>query len=263
MTAYCYAQPIMKNAIGMEFIRIEPGSFRVGEFNPPFPVPADTVKHVKHAVTMYMGEGRGYNAEEFEKARTIAERDRRPGFEVRIKRDFYIGRHEVTQAQWRRVMGTNPSTFASAESGNHPVENVTWEDAQVFIARLNTLDPGHRYRLPTEFEWEYACRAGAKGDISWTEIDRTANLNKRHTLAVGSKQPNAWGLYDMLGNVWEWVEDHYNEKMFADKKPRKKGAVHVLKGASFAGDVKNATYMTHAGGPANGWDTGFRIVCEK
>jgi formylglycine-generating enzyme required for sulfatase activity len=79
---------------------------------------------------------------------------------------------------------------------------------------------------------------------------------------VASKKPNAWGLYDMLGNVWEWVDDRYNYKIFADREPPKRGTQHVLKGTSFVGDVKNATYMTHAGGPGNGWDVGFRVVRE-
>jgi formylglycine-generating enzyme required for sulfatase activity len=74
--------------------------------------------------------------------------------------------------------------------------------------------------------------------------------------------PNAWGLYDMLGNVWEWVHDFYNEKIFADPEPPRSGKEHVLKGASFTGDVKNATYMTHAAGPGNGFDIGMRIVME-
>jgi formylglycine-generating enzyme required for sulfatase activity len=132
----------------------------------------------------------------------------------------------------------------------------------MFIARLNHLDSKYKYRLPSEFEWEYAARAGSKGDIEWTVIEKTANLNKSHTNVVGMKQPNAWGLYDMLGNVWEWVSDYYNGKLFADPLPPRRGNEHVLKGASFAGDVKNATYMTHAAGPGNGWDVGFRIILE-
>lgn len=248
------------NSIGMELVRISPGSLTVGEFKPPYPVPADTIKGATRPITMYMGEGRSYNAEEFALARTLATNDARPGFVVKIRRGFYIGKYEITQAQWKRVMGSNPSTFPGDD---HPVEGVSWNDAQAFIAKLNKLEPQRRYRLPTEFEWEYAAKAGASGDISWAQIEKMANLNKTHTTAVGQKQSNAWGLYDMLGNVWEWVADHYNEKMFPDRRPPKSGNGHVLKGASFAGDVKNATYMTHAGGPGNGWDVGFRVVCEE
>jgi formylglycine-generating enzyme required for sulfatase activity len=253
---------VFTNSIGMEFVHLSAGSFTVGAFHPPFPVPADTVKGATRPLNMYMGEG-SYSASEFALAQTLAQRDSRDGFVVKIKKDFWMGRFEVTQAQWKKVMGTNPSTFSGAGSDQLPVENVSWADAQAFIARLNQLDRGRRYRLPSEFEWEYAARAGATDDISWPAIEKTANLNKTHTIAVGQKQPNAWDLYDMLGNVWEWVDDFYNEKIFADRRPRKQGEVHVLKGASFVGDVKNATYMTHAGGPGNGWDVGFRILFEQ
>jgi formylglycine-generating enzyme len=139
---------------------------------------------------------------------------------------------------------------------------VSWKEAQKFIKKLNRREKKKSYRLPSEMEWEYAARAGAEKDIPWGEIQVVANLNKTMPIPVGSKKPNAWGLYDVLGNVWEWVDDYYNEKLFAAPKPPEKGKQHVLKGASFVGDVKNATYMTHAGGPGNGWDVGFRIVME-
>jgi formylglycine-generating enzyme len=116
--------------------------------------------------------------------------------------------------------------------------------------------------LPSEFEWEYAARAGRTKEIPWSDTQLEAQLGGRKTYPIGGKQANAFGLYDMLGNVWEWVNDCYNEKIFADKVPPKKCEQHVLKGASFAGDVKNATYMTHAAGPANGWDVGFRVLME-
>ena len=257
------AQKTFTNSIGIEFVNIPAGSFRVGEFHPPYPVPDDTVKGASRPINMYMGEGRGYTAEEFALAKALATRDARQGFQARIRKSFYLGRYEVTQGQWKRVMGNNPSTFKSAESENHPVENVSWSDAQAFIAKLNQLEPNKKNRLPTEFEWEYAARAGITGDVPWPVIEKAANLNKTHTIAVGQKQPNGWGLYDMLGNVWEWVNDYYNEQLFANPHPPKRGDTHVLKGASFVGDVKNATYMTHAAGPGNGWDVGFRIVLEN
>jgi len=253
------------NSIGMEFILIEPGTMVVGKFQPPYPVPEDTVKGAERPMVMWMGEGRPYSEEEFRLAKTLALRDTSSGFRVQIERPYYIGRFEVTQGAWRKVMGENPSVFQGekvAADVRHPVESVTWPDTQEFLRRLNRLENGKKYRLPTEFEWEYAARAGAEDDVPWPEIQRMAQLGTTTTQPVGQKAPNAWGLYDMLGNVWEWVEDYYNEKVFADPRPPASGETHVLKGASFAGDVKNATWLTHAGGPGNGWDVGFRVVLE-
>ncbi len=252
-----------RNSIGMEFILIESGTMTVGRFQPPYPVPEDTVKGADRPMIMWMGEGRTYNAEEFRLAKQLAEADAREGFQVEIKKPYYIAKFEVTQEEWEKVMGNNPSVFKSvAEAQLHPVENVSWQDVQKFLRKLNQMEKGRKYRLPTEFEWEYAASAGAEGDIAWSEAQAMAQLGTMTTQKVGQKKPNAWGLYDMLGNVWEWVDDFYNEKIFADPVPPGSGEWHVLKGASFAGDVKNATWLTHAAGPGNGWDVGFRIVME-
>lgn len=235
----------------------------VGKFQPPYPVPEDTVTGAERPMIMWMGDGRSYNSEEFTRARVLATRDASPGFEVEIPEAYFIGRFEVTQLQWRTVMGNNPSVFQEGQANNyHPVENVTWEDVQNFLARLNEMEGGRKYRLPSEFEWEYAARAGAEGDIPWSETQLVAQLGGTSTKPVGKKNSNPWGLFDMLGNVWEWVADYYNEKIFADPRPPRKGTTHVLKGASFTGDVKNATWFTHAAGPGNGWDVGFRVVLE-
>ena len=255
----------LTNSIGMEFVRIEPGSMVVGRFQPPYPVSEDTVKNAKRPMIMWMGEGRPYNGEEFRLAKVLALQDTLSGFTVQISRPYFIGRHEVTQGQWQKVMGNNPSVFQAEKienSDRHPVENVSWQEAQEFLRRLQAKEPDKKYRLPTEFEWEYAARAGEEGDIPWSETQQVAQLGTTTTQPVGQKKPNAWGLYDMLGNVWEWVEDYYNEKIFADPGPPASGTTHVLKGASFVGDVKNATWMTHAAGPGNGWDVGFRVVVE-
>ena len=128
---------------------------------------------------------------------------------------------EVTQGQWRSVMGSNPSDFANC-GNNCPVENVSWDDIQSFITAMNQRGDG-TYRLPTEAEWEYAARAGstsafANGGISVTDCSYDPNLDamgwycgnaSSTTHSVGGKQPNAWGLYDMHGNVWEWCQDWY------------------------------------------------------
>jgi formylglycine-generating enzyme required for sulfatase activity len=249
------------NSIGMKFVLIHPGKMIVGKFQPPYPVADDTVKNANRPLNMWMGDGRQYSDTEFKLARDLATKDALPGFEVTISEFYYIGVFEVTQAQWKKVMGSNPSAFhRDSLAGDFPVENISWRDAQKFIAKLNKLEKRNTYRLPTEFEWEYAARAGAVDEILWSDTQQQAQLGTKTTQRTGHKKPNAWGLHDMLGNVWEWVQDIYNEKIFADPVPPRKGDQHVLKGASFTGDVKNATYMTHAAGPANGWDVGFRIV---
>ena len=147
-------------------------------------------------------------------------------------------------------------------SDDFPVDSVTWNDTQAFINRLNGLEKTNLYRLPTEFEWEYAARAGATDDIPWNEIRPQAWNGGPTTQAVGKMKPNAWGLHDMLGNVWEWVQEFYNEKIFADPTPPRSGSQHVLKGGGLLADVKNMTYMTHAAGPGSTFDVGFRIVRE-
>ena len=138
------------------------------------------------------------------------------------EKNFKMGKHEVTQAQWEAVMGNNPSKF---ENANNPVENVSWNDCQEFIRKLNDMPEvkavGLVFRLPTEKEWEYACRAGSTGDYcklaDGTEItgetlrdvawyDGNSGIK---THPVGQKQSNAFGLYDMHGNVWEWCQDLY------------------------------------------------------
>ena len=240
---------VFTNSIGMKFIFINPGSMIVGKFQPTVSKTSQSPDSV------------------YKLALEMAKHDAMPGFEVTIEHAYYMGQFEVTQGQWKKIMGTNSSYFKGDkikdDANQHPVENVSWNDAQQFIKKLNEVEKGKAvYRLPSEFEWEYAARAGAKDDISWNDIRKTAVIATTITSIVGKKQPNAWGLYDMLGNVWEWVQDFYNEKIFADPVPSKKGKEHVLKGASFYGDVKNATYMTHAAGPASKYDVGFRVVME-
>lgn len=253
------------NSIGIEFVEIQPGTMIVGKFQPT------TTKF--GFIEQYMTKESGDMGipilpdKDYELSEELSKKDASPGFKATISKSYYIGKFEITQAQWKKVMGNNPSFFqgdkVTGDSHQYPVESVSWKEAKAFIKKLNQLEKGKAiYRLPTEFEWEYAARAGATDDIAWNEINATAQIAKLTTQPVGGKNPNAWGLYDMLGNVWEWVDDFYNEKMFADPVPGKRGKEHVLKGAPFYGDVKNATYMTHAGGPGSNYDVGFRLVME-
>jgi formylglycine-generating enzyme required for sulfatase activity len=254
-------EPTLTNAIGMELVLISPGSMRVGRFQPRCPRPDTT------AVPPTTNPRTRWTRDDHARCEQLVRSDAMPGFIATIARPYYIGKFEVTQAEWTRVMGANPSVFQGAKvqggSERHPVDNVGWADAQAFVRRLNALEPGARYRLPTEFEWEYAARAGATGEPSWDEIRQSAwqgQVDLGTTHPVGTKKSNAWGLHDMLGNTWEWVSDFYNEKLFADPAGPTRGTTHVLKGGSFVSDVKNATWTTHAGGPGSGFDVGFRVV---
>ena len=136
--------------------------------------------------------------------------DEQPIHAVRVSNSFYLGIYEVTQTQWRAVMGTSPSHFQGAD---RPVEQVSWNEAREFCRRLSERE-GARYRLPTEAEWEYACRAGTATEWHWGDHwDDTLNWvgppTAGETKPVGGKPPNPWGLYDIYGNVWEWCEDLY------------------------------------------------------
>jgi formylglycine-generating enzyme required for sulfatase activity len=178
-TVFGLGQTQLRNANGIEFVRITPGEFMMGcstgdtECNP----------------------------------------DESPRHRVRITKPFEIGKYEITQAQWTGVMQSNP---AAGKGENRPVEFVSKFDTQDFIAQLNAKNDGYRYRLPTEAEWEYAARAGVDtpyagslGEIAWY----AANSDDE-THPVGQKKPNAWGLYDITGNVREWVSDLYSETYY-------------------------------------------------
>lgn len=190
-------------------------------------------------------------AGEFQMGSAGGEADEGPVHRVRISHDFEIGKFEVTQAQWETVMldphakagavrttpegatiGSNPNHFKGASL---PVESVSWDDIQVFVARLNARDRDHTYRLPTEAEWEYACRDDSAGLVerAWYK-DNSGD----RTQPVGGKQPNARGLYDTLGNVAEWVHDwygrdYYAESPAADPQGPASGSYRVFRGGSW------------------------------
>ena len=159
---------------------------------------------------------------------------------VTFTRDFYLGRHPVNQRQWETVTGNNPSHFKGED---RPVETVSWEDVQQYIQKLNELAGEARYRLPTEAEWEYACRAGSNGEYCFGDQEAILgkyawynNNSNQETHPVGLKRPNAWGLFDMHGNVWEWVQDwrgDYPSGSVTDPEGPSSGSVRVYRGGSW------------------------------
>ena len=220
------------NSIGMQFVRIPAGAFMMGSSD--------------------------------------GDSNEKPIHKVTIGTAFLLGRFEVTQAQWEAVMGNTPSSF----KGRHnPVERVSWDDVQNFIKKLNAKEGHNRYRLPTEAEWEYAARAGTQtkysfgddasrlGDYAWY-----GDNSGGRTHPVG-KKPNAWGLYDMHGNVWEWVQDWYGSDYYSnspstDPKGPSSGSNRVSRGGSWlysAGKCRSANRDNYSPG-IRSVNIGFRLL---
>ena len=193
--------------------------------------------------------------------------DERPVRSVTVS-DFYIGKYEVTQAQWRLVMGGNPSNF---KGDNLPVEMVSWMDVQDFIERLNAMT-GRRYRLATEAEWEFAARGGRRSngyrfsgsnhidDVAWYDGN-----SGRRTRAVGGKEPNELGIYDMSGNVWEWVSDWfgtYSSSNETNPRGASSGSYRVLRGGSWLSDARYCRVSNRGNDSpgGRGSDLGFRLA---
>jgi formylglycine-generating enzyme required for sulfatase activity len=187
---------------------------------------------------------------------------------------FEIGKYEVTQGQWKAVMGANPSRFAAC-GDTCPVEMVSWNDAQQFIRALNDQKQGV-YRLPTEAEWEYACRSGGKdeiyaGAVDPKDVDKVAwtqEYSGRTSHPVGTKEPNALGIYDMNGNVWEWVQDTfstpYSSAVGENNPVFDKGSERVLRGGSWDGKAWYVRCQIRNRNPADRHDPrlGLRLVKE-
>ena len=190
----------------------------------------------------------------------------RPLTRVRISHGFWLGKYELTQGQWRAVMKTSPSGYPGCR--RCPVENISWNNAQEFIRCLNERSGGNHYRLPTEAEWEYAARAGTSGDRYCENVDEIAwhvDNSRWRPKPVGEKAPNAWGLYDMLGNVWEWVEDwvgEYPGGSVTDPRGPAWGAGRVSRGGSWIhpGRYCRASARDFSGPDARGSNTGFRLL---
>jgi formylglycine-generating enzyme required for sulfatase activity len=278
------AGDVLHNAIGMKLAYIPAGKFLMGSSK-------EQMEQLK--------KGQHWSEKGWEKAEV-------PQHQVTISRPFYLGAYEVTQGQYEKVMGTNPSYFSPQGPGKDrvkgldtrefPVEGVSWQDAMAFCKKLSELPEekkaGRRYRLPKEAEWEYACRAGTRtlfhhGDsISFRE----ANFNAGHPygnaprgppisrpVKVGSYRPNAWGLYDMHGNVWEWCLDgprQYTADAVKDPRgPDPEKSVGVLRGGSWVVDGWSCRCTYHKVRPVSDRQgervsyyrtphSGFRVLCE-
>ena len=195
--------------------------------------------------------------------------DEKPSHEVQLT-GFAIAKYEVTQALWKQVMGNNPSRF---KGDSLPVENVTWDDVQIFLQRLNA-QTGKNYRLPTEAEWEYAARGGQQSRQTMfaggSELETVAWCSsnaENSTHNVGTRQPNELGLYDMSGNVWEWCNDYYGQYP-SDKQTNptgaKKGTARIVRGGCYAAIGRQCRVSGRKSLYQGGKDymTGFRLAMD-
>jgi formylglycine-generating enzyme required for sulfatase activity len=226
----------VENAIGMRLVRIEPAAFIMGS---PSDEPGRSDGERSHVVT--------------------------------ITQPFYIGVYEVTQAEYESVMGKNPSK----EKGPRlPVDHISWLDAVAFCETLTARDPRFSYRLPTEAEWEFACRAGTRTRFYWgddadlTQIGQFAFYKANaggKTHEVGQKLSNAWGLYDMNGNVWEWCQDWmapYGPGAIVDPKGPESGEQKVCRGGCWAYEANRCRSAERNEAPADSVhvNLGMRVV---
>ncbi len=224
------------NSIGMEFVPVLAGEFDMGS--------------LANEAGRYDDEG--------------------PVHRVKLTKAFYMGKFEVTQKQWRDVMGTNPSYFSD---DGLPVEQISWNDIQEFIEKLNKKENTNKYRLPSEAEWEYTARAGTVtryyfgndeamlGDYAWYYTN-----SDRKTHSVGQKKPNPWGLYDVHGNVWEWVQDIYQDSYSSAPTDGSAwegdGSERVLRGGSWFDDgrICRSAFRGYLDPSAHGFNFGFRLL---
>jgi formylglycine-generating enzyme required for sulfatase activity len=246
----------IENSIGMKFSFIPPGEFMMGS--------------TEEEVEQLLKEAKERQEPQWYIDRIPSES---PRHRVRITGPFYLGLHEVTQAEYQQVMGVNPSAFsaegkeagkeagkvAGLDTSRHPVEMVSWDEANAFRERLSAMPEertsGRVYVLPTEAQWEYACRAGTTrkwscGDDEVVLRDHAwySRNSGRRTHGVGEWKPNAFGLFDMHGNVWEWCADWYGSDSYAaslvdDPQGPASGSDHVFRGGCWdysAGHCRSA-----------------------
>ena len=192
--------------------------------------------------------------------------DERPAHLVAITKSFQLGKTEVTRNQWSAVMGGG---LPDPQLRNLPAANVSYDEIQIFLAKLNARKDGFHYRLPTEAEWEYAARAGNKDPLygKMDEIAWNADNSGRNSHQVGLKEPNAWGLYDMIGNVWEWVADWHAEGSYAnstgsDPAGPKSGTIKLFRGGSFTsgGMTLRVSYRQGSQPAERSEEVGFRLA---
>ena len=225
----------LRNSVGMEFVLLAPGTFEMGS---PSDEPGRDDDETLHRVT--------------------------------LSQPLYLGKYEVTQDQWEAVMGDNPSNFSSC-GGACPVEGVSWEDAQGFIAELNRREGVSVYRLPTEAEWEYAARAGTQAAYHFGDAANRLEYgwydenSRNRTHPVGQKQPNGWGLFDMHGNVWEWVHDWYGDYpggAVTDPRGPETGVGRIRRGGAWSSGARYCRAANrHGFAPVNRYNgLGFRLA---
>jgi formylglycine-generating enzyme required for sulfatase activity len=228
-------QTVLTNSIGMEFVLIPAGTFMMG--SPDSDAESWLVERPAHHVT--------------------------------ISQPFYLGKYPVTQAQWEAVTGYNPSGFKGHP--NQPVENVSWNDALTFLQKLNAREGCGDYCLPTEAQWEYACRAGTETPRYHPDVNAIAwyqGHSHGSSQPVGQILPNAWGLYDMLGNVWEWCHDGlrtYTADAAVDPMgPTGAGIDRVFRGGGWSAPVLlvRAAYRIELHPGFHDDSLGFRCACS-
>ncbi len=194
---------------------------------------------------------------------------------VTLTEGFYMSVYEVTQAQWESVVGSNPAKY---QGMNRPVEQISWNDCQDFIEQLDEQIPEYTFRLPTEAEWEYACRAdtqtryywGNDPDLEFIEDYCWYQQNSEsHTYDVGQKTPNSWRLHDMSGNVWEWCQDwlsDYPDSHQYDPTGPNNGSRRIIRGGGYTSENRMCRSANRTGEPPgdDSWDDlGFRIIAKR